>query len=108
MTYSCDSLGSGRPKATTGRKGVITMVSTVGHKNCSKSIYQHPNAALLSQRRGSRTILCVGVEGGELRLRLGNHLLPVHALLQALEHALLSDSLDVPSAKGKSESRQKF
>lgn len=84
------------------------MVSTVGDKNCSKSIYQHPNAALLSQRRGSRTILCVGVEGGELRLRLGNHLLPVHTLLQALEHALLSDSLDVPSAKGKSESRQKF
>lgn len=84
------------------------MVSTVGHKNCSKSIYQHPNAALLSQRRGSRTILCVGVEGGELRLRLGNHLLPVHALLQALEHALLSDSLDVPSAKGKSEAGKSF
>lgn len=27
-TYSCDSLGSGRPNATTGKKGVITMVST--------------------------------------------------------------------------------
>lgn len=52
---------------------------------------------------GSPTILCVGVEGRELWLRLGNYLLPVHALLQALEHALFSDSLDVPPEKCDSE-----
>lgn len=51
----------------------------------------------------SRTVLSVGVEGRELWLGLGHHFLPVHALLQTLEHALLSDSLDVPSEKQKRE-----
>lgn len=72
-------------------------------QKCSQSLYKHLNVDLLRQWWGRRTILCVGVEGRELRLRLGNYLLPVHALLQALEHALLSDSLDVPPAKGNSE-----
>lgn len=46
-----------------------------------------------------RTVLSIGIEGGKLRLSLRNNFLPVHALLQTLEHALLSDSLDVPSEK---------
>lgn len=96
-TYSCDSLGSGRPKATTGKKGVITMVSTAREgKREFKSLKssQQPE----TQRRGP-TILGVGVEGRKLRLGLCDDFLPVHALLQPLKHALLSDSLDVPSEK---------
>lgn len=72
-------------------------------QKCSKALNKHLNVDRLSRLRGRRTILCVGVEGRELRLRLRNYLLPVHALLQALKHALLSDSLNVPPAKRNSE-----
>lgn len=44
----------------------------------------------------SGTVFSVGVEGGQLWLCLLDDLLSVHALLQTLEHALLSDSLDIP------------
>ena len=47
-----------------------------------------------------RTVLGVGVEGGELRfpLRLSDLLL-VHALLQTLKHALLPNPLYIPPAR---------
>lgn len=44
-----------------------------------------------------RTIFSVRIEGWKLWLSLRDDLLPVHALLQSLKHALLSDSLNVPS-----------
>lgn len=44
-TYSCDSLGSGRPNATTGRKGVITMVSTARRRKIEVKISKKQSAA---------------------------------------------------------------
>lgn len=60
----------------------------------------------LKRQRRERTVLGVGVEGRKLWLRLRDDLLPVHALLQSLEHALLSDSLNVPSEDSKARGAQ--
>lgn len=37
-TYCCESLGNGRPNATTGKKGVITIVSTGRNTNKNKKL----------------------------------------------------------------------
>lgn len=103
-TYSCDSLGSGRPNATTGRKGVITMVSTA--REGERRLKSLRSKQQLKRQRRARTVFGVGVEGRKLRLRLRDDLLPVHALLQSLEHALLSDSLNVPSEDSKARGAQ--
>lgn len=47
------------------------------------------------------TIFSVGVEGGHLWFAFLDALLPVHALLQPLEHALLTNPLDVPPECGR-------
>lgn len=104
-TYSCDSLGSGRPNATTGRKGVITMVSTA-RRGKKKRLKSPRSKQQLKRQRRARTVFGVGVEGRKLWLRLRDDLLPVHALLQSLEHALLSDSLNVPSEDSKARGAQ--
>lgn len=76
------------------------MVSTTrgGEKKRLKS--PRSNQQLKRQRR-ARTVFSVGVEGRKLWLRLRDDLLPVHALLQSLKHALLPDSLNVPSEDSK-------
>lgn len=98
-TYSCDSLGSGRPNATTGRKGVITMVSTA--RGWGERLKSARSKRQRKRQRRAQTVFGVRVEGRKLWLRLRDDLLPVHALLQSLEHALLSDSLNVPSEDSK-------
>lgn len=49
------------------------------------------------------TIFSVRVEGWQLWLGLCDDFLLVHALLQSLKHALLSDSLNVPSDYSKAK-----
>lgn len=52
---------------------------------------------LLHMNQHEQTIFGFGIEGWKLWLGLCDNFLPVHALQQTLKHALLSDSLDVPS-----------
>lgn len=65
----------------------------------NKKVNVSERAQRAKRRLCRPTVFSVGVEGRQLRLCLRDDLLPVHALLQPLKHALLPDSLNVPSGR---------
>ena len=107
-TYSGDRFGKGLPKAITGRKGVITMDSTAETQNITLAInistkkkrcWIHTVLKNLIWDQVGHTVLNFWIERHQIWLYLLHSHLLLHALLEPLEHPLLSYPLDVPSVE---------